>query len=265
MKLWERLLNGGLAFGATGRPEAPQNSVALPTDDAQSDPLPCGLRVSIVRVVWEIGDRTFDLIGARPKRTRLSPAARRRDAAVPSSEGTPRNSASPGRWARTESAFSPASCQYNDVDLHGTPRRRANWWPAPRRARGGLETFWEGKADKDTSPPLAGISCGSAVGRGLSSRDRHAGPAAASSADALASVLKEERSSPEWAGPFLALHGPFGNAAMICLARQAKEENEKDFLQWVAEPADHSPASVQAACCALIDLGRPGPEGECPD
>ena len=143
------------------------------------------------------------------------------------------------------------------------PRRRANWRPgSSSRPRRTGSTFWDGKADNaKRSPPLAGISCGSAAGRPLP-RSLTAKPDRLPrlSAEALASVLKEERSSPEWARPFLAVRGPCGDAALICLARQPKEENEKDFLRWVATPADHSPESVQAACCALIDLGRPGPE-----
>jgi hypothetical protein len=158
--------------------------------------------------------------------------------------------------------FISGFCQYDDVNL------RCDTAEAGELASGLLAApdadwriLWDGKADRDEIAAacrnILRLGGGPAIAEVLAAKpDRLPEP----STEALASVLKEDRSSPEWARPFLAARGPCGDAALIGLARQAKEENRKDFLQCVAAPAGHSPESVQAACCALIDLGRPVPE-----
>ena len=134
----------------------------------------------------------------------------------------------------------------------------AGFLPSPQAEWG---TFWDGRTDRDSLAAacrdVLRLGGGAAVAEALAAEpDRLPKP----SAGALASVLQEEHANPDWATPFLALSGPTADAALIGLTRQPTEANEKYFLQWVASPAGHSPESVQAACCALIDLGRPGPE-----
>ena len=153
-------------------------------------------------------------------------------------------------------------CQYDDVDLH------AGAAEAGELAAGLLaspeadwNTVWDGKAGRDALAAacrnILRLDGGPAMAQVMTAEP---GRLPRSSADALVLVLKEGRGGPERAIPFLALRGPCGDAALIGLARQAKEEDEKYFLQWAAAPAGHSPESIQAACCALIDIGRPGPE-----
>jgi len=264
VRLWEKLVSGGLTINAQFIPGAAEIWYAVPSDDAQADPLPCGLRISIVRVVWEVGGQTHEMIGGPVEA----------DAAL-SDKGAETGAAPPfhrpkqlreihltGQMGPDRACLLSGFCQYDDLDLHADAaeagKLAAGLLAAPEAD---WQTLWDGKADKGATAAacrnILRLGGGPAIaGVVTATPDRLPHP----SADALVAVLKEERSSPEWAGPFLALRGPFGDAAMVCLARQAKEENQKDFLQWVATPADHSPESVQAATCALIDLGRPGPE-----
>ncbi len=249
VKLWEKLVTGGLTLNALFTPGAPENWRAVAAADARADPLPCGLRISVVRVAWEVGGQTRELTG-RPAETLQFPRPKEL-----------REIQLTGQMGADRICLLSGFIQYDDVDLHGAAeagKLAAGLLVAPEAD---WQTFWGGKADKDAIAAACRNILRLGGGPGIvqivtATPDRlpHL------SADALVSVLKDERSSPEWAGPFLALRGPFGDAALICLARRANEENEKDFLQWVAEPADHSPESVQAASCALIDLGRPGPE-----
>ena len=261
VKLWERLLSGGLTLNARFGPDAPQLWQALPTDDAHADLLPCGLRISIVRVVWEVGGRTFGLVGS-PAETDSTPSISDAAAGLALPFHRPKDIREiqlAGQMGPDRTCLVSGFCQYNDVDLHGNAaeagKPMAGLLATPEAD---WNTLWDGKAGKDSLAAacrnILRLEGGPAIVEALAAKpDR----LPQSSTDALASVLRDEHSSPEWAMPFLAVRGPCGDAAMICLARRPKEENQKDFLQWVAAPADHSPASVQAACCALIDLARP--------
>ena len=225
---------------------------------------PAGCASRIVRVVWEVGGRTHDLTG-RPAEAdaALSGNDAEAGAALPFHRPKQiREIQLTGQMGPDRTCLISGFCQYDDVDLHGNAaeagKLAAGLLAAPEAD---WNTLWDGKADKDSIAAacrnILRLDGGPAIAEVLTAKPDRLPQL---SADALASVLKEEHSSPEWARPFLAVRGPCGDAALICLARQAKEENQKDFLQWVAAPADHSPESVQAACCALIDLGRPGPE-----
>ena len=262
VRLWERLLSGGLTMDA--RFTLDGNWSALAADDVQAEALPCGLRLSIVRLVWEVGDRTHALVGRSAEAdATLSGDAAEAGGALPFHRPKQiREIQLTGRMAPDRTCLISGFCQYEDVDLHDGAAEAgklvAGLLAGPEAD---WNTVWDGKAGRD---PLAGacrnilrLDGGPALVEAMTAApDRLPRP----SADALAMVLKAKDSSPEWAIPFLALPGPCGDAALIGLARQAKEENEKYFLQWVAAPKAHSPESVQAACCALIDLGRPGPE-----
>ncbi len=255
VNLWEKLVTGGMTLSALFAVGGPENWRGVAADDAHADPLPCGLRISIVRVAWEVGGQTHELTGPPAETGAAPPFLRPKQ--LHEIQLT-------GQMGADRICLLSGFIQYDDLDLHGAVAE------AGKRAAGLLvapaadwQTFWDGTADREA----IAAACRNVLRLGggpaivaivTATPDRLPHP----SADALVSVLKDERSSPEWAGPFLALHGPFGDAALICVARQAKEgeENEKDFLRWVAAPADHSAESVQAACCALIDLGRPSPE-----
>ena len=52
VKVWEELLSGGLTMDARFTYDG--NWSALATDNAQADLVPCGLRLSIARLAWEI-------------------------------------------------------------------------------------------------------------------------------------------------------------------------------------------------------------------
>ena len=255
VNLWEKLVTGGMTLSALFAVGGPENWRGVAADDAHADPLPCGLRISIVRVAWEVGGQTHELTGPPAETGAAPPFLRPKQ--LHEIQLT-------GQMGADRICLLSGFIQYDDLDLHGAVAE------AGKRAAGLLvapaadwQTFWDGTADREA----IAAACRNVLRLGggpaivaivTATPDRLPHP----SADALVSVLRDERSSPEWAGPFLALHGPFGDAALICVARQAKEgeENEKDFLRWVAAPADHSAESVQAACCALIDLGRPSPE-----
>ena len=60
VKLWEKMVTGGLALKALFAPGAEENWPAVAIDGAHADPLPCGLRISIVRVAWEVGGQTHE-------------------------------------------------------------------------------------------------------------------------------------------------------------------------------------------------------------
>ena len=264
VKLWERLASGGLMISARFSSDAVQNWSAQAADDAQADLLPCGLRISIVRVVWEVGGRTHDLLG-RPAEadTTLSGNDAETGAALPFRRPKRiREIHLTGRMGPGRTCLISGFCQYDDVDLYGNAAEAGR--PATELLvahEADWNTLWEGKANKDSISAacrnILRLDGGPAIVEALTAKPDRLSHL---STDALASVLREEHSRPEWARPFLAVRGPCGDAALICLARHAKEENERDFLQWVTAPADHSPESVRAACCALIDLGRPGPK-----
>jgi LSD1 subclass zinc finger protein len=268
VNLWARLLSGGLTldarFNAEGRGGAAQNWFAVADDDVQADLLPCGLRISIVRVVWEVGGRTHDLTG-KPAAADAALSGQGAETGIPVPFRRPKQIREIQITAQkdaNQTCIISGFCQYNDVDLQcgaaAAGELVAGLLVAPEAD---WHTLWDGKAGRDAIAAacrnILRLGGGPAIAEALAAKpDR----LPRSSVEALVSVLKEDRSSPEWARPFFTVRGPFRDAALIGLARQATEENLKDFLQWVATPAGHSPESVQAACCALIDLGRPGPE-----
>jgi hypothetical protein len=264
VKLWEKLVSSGLTLDALFLPSIAATWGAVSTDDAHADPVPCGVRISIVRVAWEVGGQTHELIGLPAEAdTTLSGKEAEAGAALPFHRPKElREIQLTGQMGPDRICLLSGFCQYDDADLRGDAaeagKLAAGLLVAPEAD---WQTFWDGKADRNSIAAacrnILRLGGGPAIVETMTATpDR----LPRLSADALVAVLKEERSCPEWVSPFLPLHGPCGDAALICLARQAKEENENDFLQWVAKPADHSPESVQAACCALIELGRPGPE-----
>jgi hypothetical protein len=256
VKLWERLLSGNLTlsarFGLLTRGGA--FWFAAPDEnDPEADPLPCGLRLSIVRLAWEVGEGTYDLVGrAAPEGVALpfQRPKQLRDLQLSAQMGADRTCQISG------------FCQYEDVNLQEgvaeagkfvaarLPEPEADW-----------NAIWSGKAGKDALAAacrnILRLDGGAAIAREMADKPDRLPKA---SAAALASVLKEENGDPGWAAPFLTAGGPLADAALVGLAREPKEENQKVFEQWVAAPAGRSPESVQAACCALIDLGKPGSE-----
>jgi hypothetical protein len=264
VKLWERLVSGGTRIGARFGFGTAQDWLAIPTDDLHGDPLPCGLRISIVRVVWEVSGQTYELTG-RAAEADTTPFGNEAETGAASPFHRPKHLREvqlSGQMNPDRTFLLSGLCQYDDVDLYGGAEE------AGKLAAGLLgapDADWQrlldGKADNDAIAAacrnILRLDGGPAIIEVLTAKPERL---PRSSMGMLVSVLKEERSSPQWASPFLAVRGPCGDAALICLARQPREENQKDFLQWVTTPADHSPESVQAACCALIDLGRPGPE-----
>jgi hypothetical protein len=268
VKLWERLLNGGLMmsarFSSEGRDDAAQNWFAMANEDWRADMVPCGLRISIARVAWEVGGRTHDLTDL-PAATDATLSGNGAETGMTLPFRRPeqiREIQLTAQMGADRTCFLFGFCQYDDVDLSCGAAEAGELVSGLLVAPDAdWRTLWDGKADRDAIADacrnILRLGGGPAIAEVLTAKpDR----LPQFSTEALASVLKEDRSSPEWARPFLAVRGPCGDAALICLARQAKEENQKDFLRWVTTPADHSPESVQAACCALIDLGRPGPE-----
>jgi hypothetical protein len=264
VKLWDKLVGGGPTIGAQFSFGTAEDWLAIPSDDVHADPLPCGLRISIVQVAWEAGGQTYDLTG-RPAEADATPFGNEAESRAASPFPFPKHlrrvqlsgQTDPGR-----NCVLSGFCQYDDVD------------PDEGAAEAGrLATGLLGAPDADWQTLLDGKAGNEAIAAACRNILRlDGGPAIIelltakperlprSSTEMLVSVLKEERCSPQWASPFLAVRGPFADAALICLTRQAKEENQKDFLEWVTRPAGHSPESVEAACCALIDLGRPSPE-----
>ena len=231
MNLWEKLVTGGMTLSALFAVGGPENWRGVAADDAHADPLPCGLRISIVRVAWEVGGQTHELTGRPRRRTRALRHARA-GAAPPFLRPKQLHEIQlTGQMGADRTCLLSGFCQYDDA---GPARRRRRGGQtggrAPRRARGGLETLWDGTADRDAIAAacrnILRLDGGPAIVEVLTAKpDRLPHP----SADALASVLKDERSSPEWARPVSRVRGPCGDAALICLARQAKEENREGF------------------------------------
>jgi hypothetical protein len=263
VKLWEQLLSGGLTIDARFFPDTAQNWSAIPAEDPQADLLPCGLRISIVRLAWEVGERTHDLIGGPAEADMaLSRNAAEAGAALPFRRPKQvREMHLTGRMGPDRTCLISGFCRYEDVDLSDgaaeAGKLAAGLLGAPEAD---WNTFWDGKAGRDSLAAacrkILRLDGGPAVAAVMTATPDRLPP---SSMDALASVLREEHGSPEWAVPFLA-GGRCGDAALIALARRPKEEDRKYFLQWAAAPARHSQESLQAACCALIELGQPGPE-----
>jgi DNA-directed RNA polymerase subunit RPC12/RpoP len=271
VKFWERLSSEGLTVNARFGAGMAQNWSATAADDPQADLLPCGLRVSIVRLAWEVGEREHDLIGlpGRSDTTLLGEGAEASASGGQAGVAVPfqrpkkiREIQLTGRMGPGRTCLISGFCQYEDVDLRDgageAGKLVASYLVAPEAD---WNTFWEGKAGRESLAAacrnILRLDGGPAIAERLTAEpDELPSP----SADVLAAVLEEKHGNPDWALPFLTLKGPCGDAALIGLARQPKAENEKYFLEWVGAPANHSPESVQAACCALIDLGRPSPE-----
>jgi hypothetical protein len=301
VQLWDQLLSGGLTLSARFRADAAWNWSATAAGEGQGELVPCGLRLSIVQLIWQAGEREYDLIGPSDEAE-----ASKTDTTLPADA----EAGASGGQAGAVVPFHPPKrihevqltaqmrpdrtclisgfCQYDDVDLHNgaaeAGKLAAAFLASPEADWNAL---WNGKADRESLAAscrnVLRLDGGPAIAEILTA-DPDRLPK--SSEGALASVLKEERGSSNWAIPFLGVNGPCADAAMIGLAREANEENEEYFLEWVAPAAGHeisprgrrsepgarsrrpehsrlgghSSGSIQAACCALIDLGRPAPE-----